>query len=146
MTILDAGRIGIATQALGIAEAAYEAARQYAVEREAFGQPIGAFQGTGFKIADMKARIEAATLMTLRAAWLKDKGRPHAAEAAQAKLLASRTANFAAREAVQIHGGAGYLEDFPVERHMRDARITEIYEGTTEIQKLVIARSVLEAK
>jgi alkylation response protein AidB-like acyl-CoA dehydrogenase len=146
MDTLDGGRIGIASQAIGIAQASLDAAVKYAKTRHAFGKPIAQFEATQFKIADMKARIEAATLMTLRAAWLKDLGRPHASEAAQAKLLASRTANFAAREAVQIHGGAGYLEDFPVERFMRDARITEIYEGTTEIQKLVIARSVLEAK
>ncbi|MCE9637835.1 MAG: acyl-CoA dehydrogenase family protein [Planctomycetes bacterium] len=146
MDTLDGGRIGIASQAIGIAEASLAAAVKYAKERQAFGKPIAQFQAIQFKLAEMKARIEAATLMTLRAAWLKDLGRPHTSEAAQAKLLASRTANFAAREAVQIHGGAGYLEDFPVERYMRDARITEIYEGTTEIQKLVIARSVLEAK
>jgi butyryl-CoA dehydrogenase len=146
MDTLDGGRIGIASQAVGIAQASLEAAVKYAKERQAFGRPIAQFQAIQFKIADMKARIEAALLMTLRAAWLKDLGRPHAPEAAQAKLLASRTANFCAREAVQIHGGAGYLEDFPVERYMRDARITEIYEGTTEIQKLVIARGVLEAK
>lgn len=146
MDTLDGGRIGIASQAIGIAQASLDASVRYAKERHAFGRPIAQFQAIQFKIAEMKARIEAATLMTLRAAWLKDHGRPHTAEASQAKLLASRTANFAAREAVQIHGGAGYLEDFPVERYMRDARITEIYEGTTEIQKLVIARAVLEAK
>ena len=146
MDTLDGGRIGIASQAIGIANASIDAAVKYAKERHAFGRPIAGFQAIQFKIADMKARAEAATLMTLRAAWMKDQGLPHASEAAQAKLLASRTANFAAREAVQIHGGAGYLEDFPVERYMRDARITEIYEGTTEIQKLVIARSVIEAK
>jgi len=146
MDTLDGGRIGIASQAVGIAQASLEASVRYAKERKQFGRPIAEFQAIQFKIADMKARIEAATLMVLRAAWLKDLGRPHTAEASQAKLLASRTANFAAREAVQIHGGAGYLEDFPVERYMRDARITEIYEGTTEIQKIVIARSVLEAR
>ena len=146
MDTLDGGRIGIAAQGIGIAQASLDAAVRYAKERKAFGRSIAEFEAIQFKIAEMKARIEAASLMTLRAAWLKDKGRPHTAEAAQAKFLASRTANFAARESVQIHGGAGYLEDFPVERFMRDARITEIYEGTTEIQKLVIARSVLEAK
>jgi butyryl-CoA dehydrogenase len=146
MDTLDGGRIGIASQAIGIAQASLDASVLYAKQRQAFGRPIAQFEAMQFKIADMKARIESATLLTLRAAWLKDQDRPHASEAAQAKLLASRTANFAAREAVQIHGGAGYLEDFPVERFMRDARITEIYEGTTEIQKLVIARSVLEAK
>lgn len=146
MDTLDGGRIGIASQAIGIAQASLDQSVRYAKERHAFGKAIAQFEAIQFKIADMKARIEAATLMTLRAAWLKDRGRPHTAEASQAKLLASRTANFAAREAVQIHGGAGYLEDFPVERYMRDARITEIYEGTTEIQKLVIARAVLEAR
>jgi alkylation response protein AidB-like acyl-CoA dehydrogenase len=146
MDTLDGGRIGIASQAIGIAQASLDASVKYAKERHAFGQPIARFEAMQFKLAEMKARIEASRLLTLRAAWLKDLGRPHSSEAAQAKLLASRTANFAAREAVQIHGGAGYLEDFPVERYMRDARITEIYEGTTEVQKLVIARSVLEAK
>ncbi|MCG3135715.1 MAG: Acyl-CoA dehydrogenase [Planctomycetes bacterium] len=146
MDTLDGGRIGIAAQAVGIAQASLDAAVRYAKERRQFGRPIADFQAIQFKIADMKARIEAASLMVMRAAWLKDLGRPHAAEAAQAKLLASRTGNFAAREAVQIHGGAGYLEDFPVERYMRDARITEIYEGTTEVQRLVIARHVLDAK
>ncbi len=144
LNTLDGGRIGIASQAVGIARAARDASVTYAKQRRAFGRPIADFEAIQFKIAEMTARIEAAELCTLRAAWLKDLGRPHAVEASVAKLLASRTANFCAREAVQIHGGAGYLQDFPVERHMRDARITEIYEGTTEIQKLVIARNVLE--
>jgi butyryl-CoA dehydrogenase len=143
MDTLDGGRIGIASQAVGIARASRDAAVKYAKERKQFGRPIAEFEAIQFKIADMSARIDAAELCTMRAAWLKDRARPHAQEAATAKLLASRTANFCAREAVQIHGGAGYLEDFPVERHMRDARITEIYEGTTEIQKLVIARHVI---
>jgi butyryl-CoA dehydrogenase len=143
MDTLDGGRIGIASQAVGIAIAARDAAVKYAKERRQFGRVIAEFEAIQFKIADMSARIDASELCTLRAAWLKDAGRPHAREASTAKLLASRTANFCAREAVQIHGGAGYLEDFPVERHFRDARITEIYEGTTEIQKLVIARNVI---
>ena len=143
MDTLDGGRIGIASQAVGIAIAARDAAVKYAKERKQFGRLIAEFQAIQFKIAEMSARIDAAELCTLRAAWMKDAGRPHAREAATAKLLASRTANFCAREAVQIHGGAGYLEDFPVERHYRDARITEIYEGTTEIQKIVIARHVI---
>jgi alkylation response protein AidB-like acyl-CoA dehydrogenase len=143
MDTLDGGRIGIASQAIGIARAARDAAVKYAKERKQFGRVIADFEAIQFKIADMSARIDAAELCVMRAAWLKDAGRPHAREAATAKLLASRTANFCAREAVQIHGGAGYLEDFPVERHYRDARITEIYEGTTEIQKLVIARHVI---
>jgi len=143
MDTLDGGRIGIASQAIGIARAATDAAVRYAKERRQFDRPIAEFEAIQFKLADMNARTDAAELCVLRAAWLKDLGRPHGREAAVAKLLASETANFCAREAVQIHGGAGYLEDFPVERNMRDAKITEIYEGTTEIQKLVIARHVL---
>jgi len=143
MALLDGGRIGIAAQAVGIARASIEASVKYAKERHAFGKPIAAFQAIQAKLAEMEARTEAAELMTLRAAWLKDQGEPHTKEAACAKLLASQTANHCAREAVQIHGGAGYLEDFPVERYMRDARITEIYEGTTEIQRLVISRALL---
>jgi butyryl-CoA dehydrogenase len=143
MHTLDGGRIGIASQAVGIAEACLEASVKYAKERKQFGKPIASFQAIQWKIAEMGARIEAARLLVLRAAWLKDLGEPHSFEAAVAKLEASRTANFCGREAVQVHGGAGYLVDFPVERHFRDARITEIYEGTTEIQKLVIARHLL---
>ena len=143
MQMLDGGRIGISAQAIGIARASIEASIKYAKERHAFGKPIARFQAIGAKLAEMEARTDAAELMTLRAAWLKDQGLPHSKEAACAKLLASTTANYCAREAVQIHGGAGYLEDFPVERYMRDARITEIYEGTTEIQRLVIARALL---
>jgi butyryl-CoA dehydrogenase len=143
MDTLDGGRIGIASQAVGIAIAARDAAVKYAKERKQFGRLIAEFEAIQFKIADMTARIDAAELCVLRAAWLKDASRPHTREASTAKLLASQAANFCAREAVQIHGGAGYLEDFPVERHFRDARITEIYEGTTEIQKLVIARNVI---
>jgi len=140
---LDGGRIGIAAQALGIAEACLEASLRYAREREQFGRPIAEFQPIQWKLAEMGAKIEGARLLVHRAAWLKDRGEPHVYEAAVAKLEASRAANYAAREAVQIHGGAGYLVDFPVERYFRDARITEIYEGTTEIQKLVIARHLL---
>lgn len=147
MTVLDAGRIGIASQALGIAEAAYEAARQYANEREAFGQSIGSFQGTGFKIADMKTRIEASRLLIYNAAILKERaketGERFSQEASMAKLFASETAMFCAHHAVQIHGGMGYSKDLPVERYFRDAKITEIYEGTSEIQRLVISRSEL---
>ena len=150
MTVLDAGRIGIATQALGIAEAAYEAARQYAVEREAFGQPIGAFQGTGFKIADMKTRIEASRLLIYNAALAKTKsketGERYSLEASMAKLFASETAMFVTHQAVQIHGGMGYSKELPVERYFRDAKITEIYEGTSEIQRLVISRSEMGLK
>ena len=150
MTVLDAGRIGIATQALGIAEAAYEAARQYAVEREAFGQPIGAFQGTGFKIADMKTRIEASRLLIYNAALAKEKskkdGGRYSLEASMAKLFASETAMWVTHQAVQIHGGMGYSRELPLERYFRDAKITEIYEGTSEIQRLVISRSELGLK
>jgi len=150
MTVLDAGRIGIATQALGVAEAAYEAARQYAVEREAFGQPIGAFQGTGFKIADMKTRIEASRLLIYNAALAKIKsketGERYSLEASMAKLFASETAMYVTHQAVQIHGGMGYSKELPVERYFRDAKITEIYEGTSEIQRLVISRSELGFK
>ncbi len=150
MTVLDAGRIGIASQALGIAEAAYEAARQYAGQREAFGQPIGTFQGTGFKIADMKTRIEASRLLIYNAAIAKENakenGGRYSLEASMAKLYASETAMFVAHHAVQIHGGMGYSKELPVERYFRDAKITEIYEGTSEIQRLVISRLELGIK
>ncbi len=150
MTVLDAGRIGIATQALGIAEAAYEAARQYASTREAFGQPIGQFQGTGFKIADMKTRIEASRLLIYNAAMAKERskkdGSRYSLEASMAKLFASETAMYVTHQAVQIHGGMGYSKELPVERYFRDAKITEIYEGTSEIQRLVISRSELGLK
>jgi alkylation response protein AidB-like acyl-CoA dehydrogenase len=147
MTVLDSGRIGIASQALGIAEAAYEAARLYAGQREAFGKPIGAFQGTGFKIADMKTRIEASRLLIYNAAMAREKSKKSGArytlEASIAKLFASETAMFVTHQAVQIHGGLGYSKELPVERYFRDAKITEIYEGTSEIQRLVISRSEL---
>ncbi|MCC7140399.1 MAG: acyl-CoA dehydrogenase family protein [Planctomycetes bacterium] len=143
MGLLDGGRIGIACQALGIAQACLEASVKYAKEREQFGQPIASFESIQWKLAEMALRIDAARLLILRAAWLKDQGRPHTREASMAKLDASRTADFCAKEAVQVHGGAGYTKEFPVERYFRDARITEIYEGTTEIQNLVIAREVL---
>jgi alkylation response protein AidB-like acyl-CoA dehydrogenase len=147
MSVLDTGRIGIASQALGIADAAYDAARRYAAERQAFGQPIGAFQGTGFKIADMKTRIEASRLLTYNAAMAKERakqtGARYTLEAAMAKLHASETAMFVSHQAVQIHGGMGYSRELPVERYFRDAKITEIYEGTSEIQRLVISRAEL---
>jgi len=150
MTVLDAGRIGIGTQALGIAEAAYEATKQYAVEREAFGQPIGAFQGTGFKVADMKTRIEASRLLIYNAALAKTKsketGARYSLEASMAKLFASETAMYVTHQAVQIHGGMGYSKELPIERYFRDAKITEIYEGTSEIQRLVISRSEMGLK
>lgn len=150
MTVLDAGRIGIGAQALGIAEAAYEAARQYAGQREAFGQPIGQFQGTGFKIADMKTRIEASRLLVYNAALAKERsktsGERFSLEASMAKLFASETAMFCAHHAVQIHGGMGYSKELPVERYFRDAKITEIYEGTSEIQRMVISRAELNLR
>lgn len=144
MTVLDAGRIGIAAQALGIAEAAYEASVAYAREREAFGQKIGEFQGISFKLADMKTRIEAARLLVYNAALAKERakqtGERFTLEASMAKLFASETAMFVTHAAVQIHGGMGYSKELPVERYFRDAKITEIYEGTSEIQRLVISR------
>jgi len=140
---LDGGRIGIATQAVGIAQACLDASVAYAREREQFGRKISEFQSIQWKIANMATRIHAARLMVYHAARLKDAGLPHSKEAAMAKLFASETANAAAKEAVQIHGGAGYTVDFPVERYFRDARITEIYEGTSEIQRLVISRHIL---
>jgi alkylation response protein AidB-like acyl-CoA dehydrogenase len=147
MTVLDVGRIGIGAQALGIAEAAYEASLSYAKEREAFGQKIGEFQGTGFKIADMKTRIEASRLMIYNAAMAKERskttGERFTLQASTAKLFASETAMFCAHAAVQIHGGMGYSKELPVERYFRDAKITEIYEGTSEIQRLVISRAEL---
>ena len=142
---LDGGRIGIAAQALGIARAAFEDATQYALERKTFGQPIARHQAIEFKLADMSTEIDAARLMIWRAATKKDQGGRYTTEAAMAKLLASEVANRVAKEAVQVFGGYGYLTDFPVERHFRDAKITEIYEGTSEIQRLVIARGVLGA-
>jgi len=144
MTVLDAGRIGIASQALGIAEASYQASLEYVREREAFGRKIGQFQGISFKIADMKTRIEASRLLVYQAAIAKENSKLSGArftlEAAMAKLFASETAMFCAHAAVQIHGGMGYSKELPVERYFRDAKITEIYEGTSEIQRLVIAR------
>ena len=150
MTVLDAGRIGIASQALGIAEAAYEASLAFAREREAFGQKIGEFQGISFKIADMKTRIEAARLLIYNAALAKENSKTtderFTLQSSIAKLFASETAMFCAHAAVQIHGGLGYSKELPVERYFRDAKITEIYEGTSEIQRVVIARSELGLK
>ncbi|TAN05261.1 MAG: acyl-CoA dehydrogenase [Rhodanobacteraceae bacterium] len=145
MGVLDAGRIGIASQACGLGRAAYEATLAYVRERKAFGQPIGAFQMTQTKIADMKCKLEAARLLTLRAAWLKQEaartGARFSTEAACAKLTASEAAMWIAHQAVQIHGGMGYSKEMPLERYFRDAKITEIYEGTSEIQRMVIARN-----
>ena len=144
MTVLDAGRIGIAAQALGISEAAYEASLIYARERDAFGKKIGEFQGIGFKLADMKTRIEASRLLVYQAAMAKERskqtGERFTLEASMAKLFASETSAFVTHAAVQIHAGLGYSKELPIERYFRDAKITEIYEGTSEIQRLVIAR------
>jgi len=142
MKALDPSRIGIGAQGLGIARAAYEASVAYAQEREQFGKKIGSFQAIQWKLADMATRIDAARLLIQRAAALKDAGQPFTKEAAQAKWYATELAQWAAIEAVQIHGGNGYTTDYPVERYMRDAKITTIYEGTSEIQQLVIARSL----
>jgi alkylation response protein AidB-like acyl-CoA dehydrogenase len=145
MTVLDAGRIGIASQALGIAEAAYEASLQYSREREAFGQFIGQFEMIQQKLADMKTRIEASRLLIYSAALAKERakktGERYTLEAAMAKLFASESAMWVTTEAIQIHGGMGYSKELPVERYFRDAKITEIYEGTSEIQRIVIARA-----
>ena len=145
MGVLDAGRIGIASQAVGIARAAYEATLQWSRDRKAFGQPIGTFQMTQAKIADMKCKLDAALLLTLRAAWTKGQvektGGRFGTEASMAKLVASEAAMWITHQAVQIHGGMGYSKEMPLERYFRDAKITEIYEGTSEIQRLVIARA-----
>jgi alkylation response protein AidB-like acyl-CoA dehydrogenase len=143
MSTLDGGRIGIAAQAVGIAQAGYDVALAYAKERHAFGQRIANFQAIQHKIANMAMEIDAARLLVLRAAWLKQEGRPHTEEGAKAKLFASEMARRQTGEAIQILGGYGYTKEFPVERYYRDAKITEIYEGTSEIQRLVIARSIL---
>ena len=144
MGVLDAGRIGIAAQAVGIARAAYEASLEWARERKAFGHPIGSFQMLQAKIADMKSRLDAAWLLTLRAAWARQRGEERGSrytlEGSIAKLFASETAMWIAHQAVQIHGGMGYSQEMPVERYFRDAKITEIYEGTSEIQRMVIGR------
>jgi alkylation response protein AidB-like acyl-CoA dehydrogenase len=140
---LDAGRIGIAAQAVGIAQAALDVAAAYAQERQAFGRPIGGFGAIQQKLADMQTEIEAARALVWRAARLKEGGKPHSVEGAQAKLFASRVARHWTGEAIQVLGGYGYTKEFPVERYYRDAKVTEIYEGTSEIQRLVIARALL---
>ena len=145
MSVLDAGRIGIASQAVGLGKAAYKAALSYVQERKSFGQPIGSFQMIQAKIADMICRLDAAEILTLRAAWAKQEsektGGRFSTEAAVAKLTASEAAMFITHAALQIHGGMGYSKEMPIERYFRDAKITEIYEGTSEIQRLVIARN-----
>jgi hypothetical protein len=145
MIALDGGRIGIASQACGVARAAIEASVKYSKERHAFGQPIGDFQALRFMMADMATQQQAAELLTLRAAFLKDSKRPFSREASMAKLFASEMSNRVCDRAVQIHGGYGYIDEFPVERYLRDARVQTIYEGTSEIQRVVIAREILKA-
>ena len=144
MDTLNGGRIGIAAQALGIAQASLEAATRYAKTRKAFGNPISHLQAIQFKLADMATNVEAARILVLEAAWKKDHDMPYAKEAAMGKLLASKTAVNNALEAIQIHGGYGYVREYLVERYLRDAKITEIYEGTSEIQKVVISRALLK--
>lgn len=146
MKTLDGGRIGIAAQALGIAGGAYELALAYSHERKAFGKPINQHQAVAFKLADMAMKIEAAKMMVYRAAWLKDNGMEYAQAAAMAKLYASEVAMESSVEAVQVHGGYGFVKEYHVERLMRDAKITQIYEGTSEIQRLVISRNVIKGK
>jgi alkylation response protein AidB-like acyl-CoA dehydrogenase len=147
LAVLDAGRIGVAAQAVGIAEAAFEAARDYAKEREQFGQPIANFQAIQFMLADMKTQLEAARLLTYQAALAKEEskagGRRFSLEASMAKVFAAEMAMWVTTKAIQIFGGNGYSKEYPVERHFRDAKITEIYEGTSEIQRMVIARAIL---
>ncbi|QDE83550.1 acyl-CoA dehydrogenase family protein [Myxococcus xanthus] len=140
MVALDGGRIGIAAQACGVGRAAIEATVAYVKDRQAFGQPIGEFQGPRFMLADMQTQLEAAELLTLRAASMKEKGQPFSREASMAKLFASEMSNKVADKAVQLHGGYGYIDEFPVERFFRDARVQTIYEGTSEVQRMVIAR------
>jgi len=144
MKTLDGGRIGIAAQALGIAQASLEASLRYAKQRKAFGKHLADFQAIQFKIADMATRTDAARMLVLKAAALKDAGKPFSQEAAMAKLFASKVAVDAALEAIQIHGGYGYIKEYPVERYLRDAKITEIYEGTSEVQRIVISRNLLK--
>jgi alkylation response protein AidB-like acyl-CoA dehydrogenase len=144
MSALDGGRIGIASQAVGIGTAALEASVRYARDRKAFGKPIGEFQAIRFQLADVATALDAARLLTLRAAACKEAGRPFTREGSMAKVFASESCNRASDVAVQVHGGFGYINEFPVERYYRDARVTTIYEGTSEIQRVVIAREVLK--
>jgi alkylation response protein AidB-like acyl-CoA dehydrogenase len=145
MKTLDGGRIGIAAQAVGIGRAALEASLKYAADRTTFGQPIANYQAIQWKLADMAVEVDAARLLTLQAAAVKDAGQPCTKQSAMAKLFAAEAAMHAATEAVQIHGGYGYTKEFKVERFFRDAKVTEIYEGTSEIQRLVIAAQVLQS-
>ncbi|MFD2284782.1 acyl-CoA dehydrogenase [Pedobacter petrophilus] len=143
MKTLEGGRIGIAAQALGIAQGAFELATQYAKERKSFGKPISEHQAIAFKLADMATQIEAARLLVYKAAWLKDQGLPYTQAGSMAKLFASKVAMDVTIEAVQVHGGYGFVKEYHVERLMRDAKITQIYEGTSEIQKMIISREVI---
>jgi len=143
MEALDGGRIGVASQAYGIGRAALEAATSYARERRAFGHPIAEFQAIQWMLADSATELEAARLLVLRAAWLKEHGKPFTKEASMAKVYASEAAFRACDRAIQIHGGNGYVREYDVERHLRDVRVTRIYEGTSEIQRFVIARALL---
>jgi alkylation response protein AidB-like acyl-CoA dehydrogenase len=143
MMALDGGRVGISAQATGIARAAIEESVRYAKDRKQFDRPIADFQATQWKLADMRTELDAAHLLCMRAAWLKENRRPFSREASMAKVFATEAANRICNKAVQIHGGYGYTRDFPAERHLRDVRVTMIYEGTSEIQRLVIARSLL---
>ncbi|MEA2622665.1 MAG: hypothetical protein QOH61_1575 [Chloroflexota bacterium] len=146
LKILDGGRISIGAMAVGLAQAALDASIPYARERKQFGRPIGTFQGVAFMVADMSTEIEAARQMVYRSAWLKDQGRDYSLAAAQAKLFASEVSQRATNNAVQIHGGYGYVEEYKVERYLRDAKLTEIGEGTSQIQRLVIGRKVLDLR
>jgi butyryl-CoA dehydrogenase len=146
LKILDGGRISIGAMALGLAQAALDASLPYARTREQFGRPIGSFQGVAFMIADMATEIEAARSLVYRAAWLKDQGRDYGLAAAQAKLFASEVSSRVTNAAIQVHGGYGYVTDYPVERFMRDAKLTEIGEGTSQVQRLVIARKLLDVR
>ncbi len=146
LSTLDGGRIGIAAQAVGIAQACLEDSAAYVSQRQQFGEPLRSFQAVQWALADIATRVDAARLLTLRAAWLRDRGERCTREAAMAKLVASETAMWAAHRAVQLFGGYGYSQDYPVERYFRDAKITEIYEGTSEIQRLVISRNLLGSK
>jgi alkylation response protein AidB-like acyl-CoA dehydrogenase len=146
MQVLEGGRIAMAAMAVGIAQAALDQAVKYMKERTAFGKRLAEFNGLQGMVADLATQIEMARLLTLRAAWLKDEGRPAMHAAAMAKLFASETAMRVTTDAIQVHGGYGYIKDYPVERFFRDAKITQIYEGTSQIQRLVIARTVLDNK
>ena len=144
MSMLDAGRIGVAAQALGVMTAAFDEAVKYAQQRRAFGGPLSKIQAIQFKLAEMERRVQCSRLLLHRAAWLRDSGKPYTREASMAKLYASEAATWITHQAIQVHGGYGYVKEYAVERYYRDARVMEIYEGTSEIQRLVIARSLLK--